>query len=163
MALTSNCIVPFSLVKRNDLGTAYANINLVASPGARYIPQYVNNGMSIYFNQFSKLASVAWITANTLTFLKNGTFRIQFFINYISTFGNIQITLYVNGLPLTATYGTTSNLTFNGGQVNGEFTLKLSTSDKIQLVNTSGSFVIGATGQNNQVMASVTVTEIGDQ
>jgi hypothetical protein len=163
-ALTSNCIVPFNLTKRNDLGTAYANITLMTSTGAKYIPQYVNTGSSIYFNQYNKLASIAWLTANELTFLKNGTFRIQFFINYTSTYGNIQITLYVNGIPLVGTYGTTSNLTFNGGQINGEFTVKLSANDKIQLINTSsGSFVISPTGNNNQVLASWTVTEIGSQ
>lgn len=161
-ALTSNCIVPFNLIKRNDIGTAYANVILMTFPGAKYIPQFVNTGASINFNQYSKLSSIAWLTANELTFLKNGNFRIQFSINYTSTFGNVQITLYVNGLPMIGTFGTTSNLTFNGGQINGEFTAKLLINDKIRLVNTSGSFVITSTGLNNQVLASWTVTEIGE-
>ena len=161
-ALTSNCIVPFNLTKRNDIGKAYANVFLGTSPNAKNLPQFVNVGSSIKFNQYSKLASIAWLTTDELTFLKNGNFRVQFFINYTSTFGNILITLYVNNLPLMQTYGTTSNVTFNGGQINGEFTVKLSINDKIKLVNTQGPFLIQQTGNNTQVLANWTVTEIGE-
>lgn len=160
MALTSNCIVPFSLTKRNDIGTAYANVFLMTYPNAKNLPQFVNTNSSIKFNQYSKLASISWLTTDELTFLKNGSFRVQFFINYMSSYGNIQITLYVNGLPLMQTYGTTTNVTFNGGQVNGEFTVKLAIDDKIKLVNTSAPFLIQQTGNNNQVLASWTVTEV---
>jgi hypothetical protein len=160
-ALTSNCIVPFNLTKRNDIGTGYANVFLGTSQNAKNIPQFVGTGSSIKFNQYSKLASIAWLTTDELTFLKNGSFRIQFFINYTSTYGNILITLYVNNLPVAQTYGTTSNVTFNGGQVNGEFTVKLAINDKIKLVNTQGPFLLQQTGNNTQVLANWTVTEIG--
>jgi hypothetical protein len=161
-ALTSNCIVPFSLTKRNDIGTGYANVFLGNYPNPKNLPQYVDVGASIKFNQYTKLASIAWLTTDELTFLKNGTFRVQFFINYSSTYGNILIGLYVNGLPIAQTYGTTSNVTFNGGQVNGEFTVKLSINDKIKLINVQAPFLLQPTGSNNQVLASWTVTEIGD-
>jgi hypothetical protein len=65
-------------------------------------------------------------------------------------------------LPIAQTYGTTSNVTFNGGQVNGEFTVKLSINDKIKLINVQAPFLLQPTGSNNQVLASWTVTEIGD-
>jgi hypothetical protein len=155
MSLTSNCIVPFSLTKRNDLGNAYANINLIASTNAKYVPQIINNNSSINFNQYTKLLSIAWLTSNTLTFLKNGTFRIQFFINYTALVGTLKIALYVNGNPITGTFDTT----ITEGQINGEFTVKLLTSDKIQLINIGDSFTITPV-QINQILANITVTEI---
>lgn len=161
-ALTSNCIVPFSLTKRNDIGVGYANIYLETSLGAKYIPQYIQPNTSIYFNKFSKLASIAWLTGNELTFLKNGNFRIQFAINYTSQYGNVQTTLYVNDIPLTSTYGVITNMTPNVSQLNGEFTVRLLIGDTIKLVNTSGSYTIQSTGQINQILANLTVTEINN-
>ena len=160
-ALTSNCIVPFSLLKRNDTGQGYANIYLIVQQPNKNIPQYVNSNSTILFNKFSKLASIAWLKADELTFLKSGTFRVQFFINYSLNYSNIQIGLYVNGIEVGGTYGSTTNLTFSSSQINGEFTLKITVGDVIKLVNKSGTFVISQTGPLNQILASMTVTEIG--
>jgi hypothetical protein len=159
--LISNCIVPFSLTKRNDLGVAYANVYLIAQPPLKNVPQFVNTGSSIFFNKFSRLASIAWLTANELTFLKGGNFRVQFSINYSLNFGNVQISLYVNNIPVVGTYGTIINIS-GGSQITGEFTLKFNTGDVIQLVNTSGSFVISQTGPLGQILANLTVTEVSN-
>ncbi len=159
-ALTSNCIVPFSLLKRNDVGQGYANVYLIVQQPQKYVPQYVNPESSIYFNKFGKLASIAWMKADELTFLKNGTFRVQFFINSALNYSNVQIALYVNGLQFDGTYGSITNTTYSGSQINGEFTLKVEVGDVIKLVNKYGSFIISQTGPIGQILASMTVTEI---
>ena len=159
-ALTSNCVVPFSLTKRNDIGVAYANVYLSASPVPKYIPQFVNVGSSVLFNKFTKLASIAWLKPDELTFLQNGSFRVQFFINFTNNFGKLQLALFVNGLQVAQTFGTVGGTTFNGGQVNGEFTVKVSIGDVIRLVNVGSLFVVAGTGIDTQVLANLTVTEI---
>jgi hypothetical protein len=159
-AITSNCIVPFNLVKRNDIGEAYANVYLEAYSNPKYLPQYVQTGSSVNFNKFSRLASIAWLTADELTFLKNGNFRIQFSINYTANYGNIQLALYINNMQFMGTYGIVSNVTFNGGKISGEFTVKLIIGDKIKLVNIASPFVISANGLSNQILANLTVTEV---
>ena len=155
---TTNGLEPFVLIKRNDAGIAYANIYLIASVNAKNIPQFVNIGSTIKFNKFSKLASIAWLTSDTLTMLKDGFFRVQFFIDYSFNTGPIQIALNVNGLQMVGTYGTVSNIVATGGQVNGEFNVKLKNGDSIQLVSVNQTFTI-STNTVDQILAIITVTE----
>lgn len=153
MALLSNCIDPFVLIKRNDIGVGYANIQLISN--GKFVPQHISQGMSIKFNKHTKLSSIAWLSPDELTFLKNGYFRIQFFMIFAPGSSQIQISLHVNDIPVLGTFGVQTMTT-----ISGEFSARLSINDRIKLVVSSSFMTIMGGTSPEQIMANLTVTEI---
>ncbi|QKF94585.1 hypothetical protein QKU48_gp1127 [Fadolivirus algeromassiliense] len=151
----------FALTKRNDLGKAFANIYLLSVPSQGGITQTVPKNATIKFNGHGKLSSVAWLTSDTLTMLKNGTFKIDFIINYTTPANsNAQVALFVNDENVGGAFGSSNILPSGVKQLSGSYTLKLSKDDYIQLKSVGNTFIIRQAGPTNEFLVNLTLTEI---
>ena len=78
MAIIPPC--DFTLIKRNELGKAFGNVYLLSIGGSQ---QTVNSGFAVRFNNYDKLSGIAWLTQDTITIIKNATYKIDFTFNYL--------------------------------------------------------------------------------
>lgn len=151
----------FTLIKRNDIGNAFANVYLLSITSQGGLQQTVQKGASIRFNGHGKLASVSWQTADTLTMLKGGLFRIDFIINYTTPLNsNAQVALFVNEENVGGAFGSNNTLPTGVKQLTGTYTLRLNTNDIIQLRCVGNTFTIRQAGPTDEIIASLTLTEI---
>ena len=155
MAVVPPC--EFTLKKHNELGPAFAHVYLL-SPGGM-IQQNVAAGVSIKFSNFSKLAGIAWLTKDELTFLRASTYKIEFSLNYGYNGHSTQVALFLNGVPMIGSFGTSNPLATGVGRLNGAYVLKLNVNDKIKLVGISNPFTIKSVGPHDEIIATLTVTE----
>jgi hypothetical protein len=144
----------FTLTKHN-YGRAFGYVYLLSTQGSQ---QTVGSGMPIKFNNFNKLAGVAWLTQPQLTVLKTATFQIDFSLNY-ATQPNIQVALFINGNAMIGSFGISSPLTNGTSQLKGTYVLRLNMNDTIQLVNISSPFILKPASLDNEIIATITVTE----
>jgi hypothetical protein len=149
---------PFSLVTRPNIGKGYGNVYLLATtPG---YTQTIHPDSTIKFNSFSKLATMSWKTADTITMLKSGLFQIDFQLSYVtSSENNIQIGLFINDQNIVV-FGNSIPVDNGIGTVNGITVLKLHANDTIQFVGLENTFIIKPIGQEPEIIASVTITEV---
>lgn len=155
MAIVPPC--EFVLKKHNELGKAFAHVYLLSVHNNNQ--QIVIPGAPIKFSNYSKLASIAWLTKDELTFLKAGTFKIEFSMNYANNASNAQVALFLNGVPMIGTFGTSSPLISGVSRLSGTYVLKLNVNDKIKLVGVSNAFTIKSAGPNDEIIATWIVTE----
>src|SRR5690349_6348922 len=89
----------FTLITIPNKGKGYGNIFLKATtPG---YTQTVHPNTTISFNGFTRLATMSWLTADTITMLKAGLYQITFQVNYETTLTtDIQVGLFVNGIQI---------------------------------------------------------------
>lgn len=148
----------FSLVTIPNKGKGYGNIYLLSqSPG---YTQTVQPNSTIKFNGFSKLATISWLTTDTITMLKGGLFQIAFQVNYGTTDStNIQVGLYVNS-NLVNIFGESIPLDNGISKLSGTFVLKIIANDKIQFAGIENAFVIKPISQGSEIIASVTIAEV---
>lgn len=163
----------FTLIKRNDAGVGYAYVFLY-SLSQPVTTQTIMPGSSIKFNNHGRLASIGWLTSDTLTMLKSGLFQIDFSINYLlngvtsayqpiknrQTSSNVQVELYVNNVAVGVAFGSEQNCNSGIGKITGSYNLKLLTNDTLKLVGKTNPFVIGPAGNLNEITATFVVTEI---
>ena len=154
----------FTLIKRNDIGKAYAYVFLY-SMSQPVTTQIVNPGSSIKFNNHGRLASIAWLNSDELTMLKDGLFEIEFSINYQLNNKNVQVELYINGTGVGVAFGSDNGNSFNYGnsgigKINGKYNLRLYKNDKLKLVGKSNQFIIKPAGFGSEIISYITVNEI---
>ena len=152
--MTSSCL---TLIKHNELGPAFAHIYLLSPQGS--VQQVVTNGRSIRFSNFSKLAGISWLTRDELVFLRSGTFKVTFSLNYGNNNNAAQVALYLNNVPMIGAFGTTSPLVAGVGRITGTYVLKFNVNDRIKIVGIANTFTIRSTGINDEIIATMTVTE----
>ena len=149
--------VSFSLVTRPNMGKGYGNVYLLAkTPG---YTQTIQPNSTIKFNGFSRLATMSWKTADTITILKGGLFQIAFQLSYASSFDNIQVGLFINDEQI-ITFGESISLVNGVSTINSNVVLKLFANDLIQFVGLENTFVIKPISQEQEIIASVTLIEI---
>jgi len=146
----------FTLTKRNDLGKAYANIYLLSSAGQQIVP----TGTAIKFNGFSKLASIS-LSNNFLVLLKDGTFKIDFIVNYVTKNNtNAQVALFINGQNAGGAFGSSTIFSNGVRQLVGSYTMQLVINDTLQLKCIGPTFTIKNGGVKNEIIANFIVSEI---
>lgn len=149
----------FTLTKRNDVGKAYAYVFLY-SMAQPIMSQIVMPGSSIKFNNHGRLASIAWLSTDELTMLKDGLFEVEFNINYQANSKPVQVELYVNGIGVGVAFGSESGTTAGTKRIVGKYNLKLYKNDKLKLIGKTNSFTIRPAGTSNEIMATWTVKEV---
>ena len=155
----------FTLIKRNDIGEAYAYVFLY-SLQQPITTQTVVPGNSIKFNNHGRLASIAWLKSDELTMLKDGIFQLDFSINYIPNNKNVQVELYVNGVGVGVAFGNAApggmmpGCSYPIAKINGTYNLRLYKNDKLKLVGKTNTFTIAPAGSMNEIMATFIVTEV---
>jgi|LakMenEpi03Aug12_release.lakeMendotaPanAssembly.Ray.scaffolds.fasta_scaffold270378_2 hypothetical protein len=148
-----------TIKKRNDLGNAIAFVYFLSPNTISPITQSVNNGDAIKFNKYGKLAGIAWPTQTELKFLKSGTFKIEFAMNYANNNQPIQVALFLNNVQLIGAFGTSNPLTLGVSMLSGSYLIKLNANDVIKIVNVSNQFLIRSAGSADEIIAHLTVTE----
>ena len=154
MTSVSSCL---TLIKHNELAPAFAHIYLLSPRGS--VQQLITNGASIRFNKFSKLAGIAWPAADELVFLRTGTFKVEFSLNYGNNNNNAQVALYLNNVPMIGAFGTSSPLITGVGRLSGTYVLRFNINDRIKLVGISNPFTIKSAGPHDEIIATLIVTE----
>jgi len=148
----------FTLVTIPNKGKGYGNIYLLAKT-----PEYtqtVHPNSTIKFNGFTKLATISWKTADTITLLKSGLFQITFQVTYATnTKTNIQVGLYVNEEQITI-FSESIPLDNGLSKLSGTYVLKAKLNDKIQFIGIENTFVIKPVSQSSEIIASVTIVEV---
>lgn len=153
MAVVPPCT--FTLIKHNELGRAFGYVYLLSINGSQ---QTVSSGSPIKFNNFNKLAGVAWLTQPTLTVLKAATYQIGFTLNY----GNqptIEVALFVNGNAMIGSFGLATPLSSGTSQLSGTYVLQLNQNDTIQLVNIGSTFMLKPSSLDDEIIATIIVIE----
>ena len=149
----------FTLIKRNDAGKAYAYVFLY-SLSQPVMTQIVNPGSSIKFNNHGRLASIAWLSTDELTVLKDGLFEVDFSVNYQVNNKNVQVELFVNGQGVGVAFGSESPGFSGISKITGKYNLRLYKNDKLKLVGKTNQFIIRPAGLGNEIMSYITVKEI---
>ena len=145
----------FVLTKRNDLGKGYGNVYLLSTLGSQ---QTVISGNPVKFNNYSKLSGVSWLTQSELTIINDGTYEINFTLNYLNI-PDIQVALFVNGNAMIGGFGQSSPLLSGTRQLVGSYVLKLATGDKLKLINIGSNFVLKPSSLENEIIANLIVSE----
>lgn len=148
----------FTLVTIPNKGKGYGNIYLLAKT-----PDYtqtIHPDSIIKFNGFTKLATISWKTADTITMLKAGLFQITFQVTYVTkSETNIQVGLYVNNQQITI-FGESIPLNNGISKLSGTYVLKVKPNDQIQFIGIKNTFVIKPVSQNSEIIANVTIAEV---
>ena len=148
----------FTLVTIPNKGKGYGNIYLLAKT-----PDYtqtIHPDSTIKFNGFTKLATISWKTADTITILKAGLFQITFQVTYVTkSETNIQVGLYVNNQQITI-FGESIPLNNGINKLSGTYVLKVKPNDQIQFIGIENIFVIKPVSQNSEIIANVTIAEV---
>lgn len=148
-----------TVIKRPNQGKGYGNVYLLSTtPGYQ---QTIQPDSTIKFNGFTKLATMSWLTSDTITMLKTGTYQITFQVNYVtlSDDQNVQVGLYANGEQI-CIFGESVPLRNNVSKLSGTYVIKANANDKIQFVGIDVPFTIKGVSQNTEIIANVTITEI---
>ena len=146
-----------TLIKHSELGPAFAYVYLLSMQGN--VQQTIAPGISIKFSDHGKLGGIAWPTRDELVFLRSGTFKVTFSVNYANNNNSAQIALYLNNVPMIGSFGTSSPLTTGVGRISGTYVLKFNVNDRIKLVGISNSFIIKSAGINDEIIATLTISE----
>lgn len=148
----------FTLVTIPNKGKGYGNIFLLSNtPG---YTQTIQPNTTIKFNGFTRLATMSWKTADTITMLKAGLYQINFQVNYETNFDtNVQVGLYVNGNQINV-FGESIPLDNGVSKLSGTYVLKVKPGDLIQFAGIGDTFVISPVSQSSEIIASVTIVEV---
>ena len=153
MAIIPPC--DFTLIKRNELGKAFGNVYLLSIGGSQ---QTVNSGFAVRFNNYDKLSGIAWLTQDTITIIKNATYKIDFTLNYVNQ-PNIEVAIFVNGNAMIGSFGLSTPLIFGTSQLSGTYVLKLNKNDKVRLVNIGNTFVLKSSSLDDEIIATMVISE----